>query len=175
MDGGQRRSVLFRPIRLLTLWLVGFCKQALGPGTGDLKARVGLHSGQVTAGVLRGAKARFQLFGDTVNTAARMQTSGLLNKIHISEETTEHLRQANKHHWVYVTRIIELKHRRSPFSLPLLILYSWPKGSRGQIWCNWKGRVRHDVTLPDSFLKCHFMSSHAFFNRRAPNILGRTQ
>lgn len=40
----------------------------LGPGTGDLRMRFGLHSGQVTAGVLRGEKARFQLFGDTVNT-----------------------------------------------------------------------------------------------------------
>ena len=77
-----------------------FAPQALGPGTGDLKARVGLHSGQVTAGVLRGAKARFQLFGDTVNTAARMQTSASLNRIHVSEETAELLRQANKHHWV---------------------------------------------------------------------------
>ena len=37
----------------------------LGPGTADLKLRIGLHSGPVTAGVLRGQKARFQLFGDT--------------------------------------------------------------------------------------------------------------
>ena len=40
----------------------------LGPDTGDLAMRVGLHSGPVTAGVLRGDRARFQLFGDTVNT-----------------------------------------------------------------------------------------------------------
>jgi class 3 adenylate cyclase len=37
----------------------------LGPDTGDLSLRVGLHSGQVTAGVLRGDKSRFQLFGGT--------------------------------------------------------------------------------------------------------------
>ena len=34
----------------------------------SLALRIGMHSGEVTAGVLRGDKARFQLFGDTVNT-----------------------------------------------------------------------------------------------------------
>ena len=36
---------------------------SLGPDTTDLKVRIGIHSGPVTAGVLRGERARFQLFG----------------------------------------------------------------------------------------------------------------
>lgn len=34
----------------------------LGPGTAELTLRIGIHSGPVTAGVLRGQKARFQLY-----------------------------------------------------------------------------------------------------------------
>ena len=37
--------------------------KALGPETEDLRMRFGMHSGPVTAGVLRGERSRFQLFG----------------------------------------------------------------------------------------------------------------
>ena len=41
-------------------------------GIDELQVRVGFHSGPCTAGVLRSDKARFQLFGDTINTASRL-------------------------------------------------------------------------------------------------------
>ena len=72
----------------------------LGPGTADLGMRFGLHSGPVTAGVLRGQKARFQLFGDTMNMAARIESHRLKNKIHISEATAEILVASGKGNWL---------------------------------------------------------------------------
>ncbi|KAL3940925.1 MAG: hypothetical protein SGARI_000792, partial [Bacillariaceae sp.] len=72
----------------------------LGPGTADLKLRCGLHSGPVTAGVLRGERGRFQLFGDTVNTAARMESTGKSNQVHLSQEFVDLLLDAGKSHWV---------------------------------------------------------------------------
>ena len=73
---------------------------SLGPDTGDLQIRIGLHSGEVTAGVLRGLKGRFQLFGDSMNTTSRMESTGLPNRIQVSQETAALLSHAGKGHWL---------------------------------------------------------------------------
>jgi len=80
--------------------VTGKLEVTLGPETGELAMRFGLHSGPVTAGVLRGEKSRFQLFGDTVNTAARMESNGIKNKIHCSTETAEELIRLGKEKWI---------------------------------------------------------------------------
>lgn len=80
--------------------LVKQLERLLGPDTRDLAMRIGLHSGPVTAGVLRGDKSRFQLFGDTVNTASRVESSGSANRIHISQDTAECLIDGGKAHWI---------------------------------------------------------------------------
>jgi len=72
----------------------------LGPDTGDLSLRVGLHSGPVVAGVLRGEKSRFQLFGDTMNTASRMESTGVSNRIQLSSSTADLLTSNGKEHWI---------------------------------------------------------------------------
>jgi class 3 adenylate cyclase len=72
----------------------------LGPDTGELRMRVGLHSGAVTAGVLKGAKARFQLFGDTMNMAARMMSNGSQSRIQCSEDTAKRMKETGKDHWL---------------------------------------------------------------------------
>jgi class 3 adenylate cyclase len=72
----------------------------LGPETADLTMRFGLHSGPVIAGVLRGEKSRFQLFGDTMNTASRMESTGVKNRIQCSEATAEYLVEAGKASWL---------------------------------------------------------------------------
>jgi class 3 adenylate cyclase len=47
----------------------------LGPDTGDLSLRISIHSGPITADGLRGLGSRFQLFGDTMHTTARIESS----------------------------------------------------------------------------------------------------
>jgi class 3 adenylate cyclase len=71
-------------------------ESSLGPDTAELMLRIGLHSGPVTAGVLRGERARFQLFGDTMNTAARMEQTGEKNRIQISQSTADCLHAGGK-------------------------------------------------------------------------------
>jgi class 3 adenylate cyclase len=74
--------------------------EVLGANTAELALRVGLHSGSVTGGVLRGQKSRFQLFGDTMNTASRMESNGEPGRIHISEQTANELASKGKSSWV---------------------------------------------------------------------------
>uniref|UniRef100_A0A8C2DJ08 adenylate cyclase n=1 Tax=Cyprinus carpio TaxID=7962 RepID=A0A8C2DJ08_CYPCA len=54
----------------------------------DFKLRVGINHGPVIAGVIGAQKPQYDIWGNTVNVASRMESTGVLGKIQVTEETS---------------------------------------------------------------------------------------
>ena len=59
----------------------------------NLSIRIGIHTGPVVAGVIGLKKFACDLWGDTVNTASRMESHGIAGKIQVSEATYDRLKK----------------------------------------------------------------------------------
>lgn len=57
------------------------------------RMRVGIHTGPVVAGVIGSKKFSYDIWGDTVNIASRLETNGEVGKVNISQDTYNHVKE----------------------------------------------------------------------------------
>uniref|UniRef100_A0A8D0BCR4 Guanylate cyclase n=1 Tax=Salvator merianae TaxID=96440 RepID=A0A8D0BCR4_SALMN len=105
---GHRHAAEIANMALDILSSVGSFKVKHLPGV-PIRIRMGLHSGPCAAGVVGLTMPRYCLFGDTVNTASRIESTGLPYRIHISKSTMKILRRLNEGYKIDFRGKTELK------------------------------------------------------------------
>ncbi|XP_048192187.1 retinal guanylyl cyclase 2 [Perognathus longimembris pacificus] len=105
---GSRHAAEIANMSLDILSSVGTFKMRHMPEV-PVRIRMGLHSGPVVAGVVGLTMPRYCLFGDTVNTASRMESTGLPYRIHVSLSTVTILQTLSEGYEVELRGRTELK------------------------------------------------------------------
>jgi class 3 adenylate cyclase len=81
----------------MALDIVEHIRVAHASGRRSVRVRIGLNTGPVVAGIIGTQKFSYDLWGDTVNTASRMESHSVAGKIRAAEATFKQL----QHHYVF--------------------------------------------------------------------------
>uniref|UniRef100_A0A6I8NGJ3 Guanylate cyclase n=1 Tax=Ornithorhynchus anatinus TaxID=9258 RepID=A0A6I8NGJ3_ORNAN len=147
---GQRHAGEIANMSLDILSSVGSFRMRHMPEV-PVRIRIGLHSGPCVAGVVGLTMPRYCLFGDTVNTASRMESTGLPYRIHVNVSTVRILRGLPEGYKVDVRGKTELKGKGIEDTYWLVGREGFTKGREsvgGGPRASRRGRGAHLVPLP---------------------------
>ncbi|TKC41550.1 hypothetical protein EI555_021028 [Monodon monoceros] len=149
---GMRHAAEIANMSLDILSSVGTFKMRHMPEV-PVRIRIGLHSGPVAAGVVGLTMPRYCLFGDTVNTASRMESTGLPYRIHVSHSTVTILRTLSEGYEVELRGRTELKKdffRKIGYSTFKIfrIFYNKGKGTEETFWLVGKKGFTKPLPVP---------------------------
>ncbi|CAK6953692.1 retinal guanylyl cyclase 1 [Scomber scombrus] len=105
---GNRHAAEMANMSLDILHCIGTFRMRHMPDI-KVRIRIGLHSGPVVAGVVGLTMPRYCLFGDTVNTASRMESTSLIYRIHVNGRTVEILKSLEMGYKIDCRGLTELK------------------------------------------------------------------
>ncbi|XP_027006590.2 retinal guanylyl cyclase 2 [Tachysurus fulvidraco] len=145
---GNKHAAEIANMSLNILSSVGSFKMRHMPEV-PVRIRIGIHSGSCVAGVVGLTMPRYCLFGDTVNTASRMESTGLPYRIHVNISTLKILQSLNEGYQIEVRGKTELKGKgieetywlvgKTNFNKPL------PKPPEIKAGDNWQDMVTEEI------------------------------
>ncbi|XP_053543436.1 retinal guanylyl cyclase 2 [Ictalurus punctatus] len=145
---GNKHAAEIANMSLNILSSVGSFKMRHMPEV-PVRIRIGIHSGSCVAGVVGLTMPRYCLFGDTVNTASRMESTGLPYRIHVNISTVTILQSMNEGYKIEVRGKTELKGKgieetywlvgKTNFTKPL------PKPPEIKTGDNWQEMVTEEI------------------------------
>ncbi|KAG7321171.1 hypothetical protein KOW79_015586 [Hemibagrus wyckioides] len=108
VPNGDRHAAEITNMALDILSAIGTFKMRHMPDV-PVRIRIGLHTGPCVAGVVGLTMPRYCLFGNTVNTASKMESTGMPYRIHVSHTTVKILLELKEGYQVQIRGRTELK------------------------------------------------------------------